>query len=432
VRETAPIAIPLLVSPLRGHGPPLAAMAWRNLWRHRRRTLLTLSSIAFGTLLAVLFTGIGDSQWRGMIDLAARMGGGHVSIQHSQYLEAPTLDHSVPNATAMAELALAHPLVIRAVPRISGQLMLATAGQAYGAAFMAFDPGLEDESTFSLLEALDEGRLFEGPDDKGIILGAQLAENLNAGIGRKVVYTLTDKTGDIVPGVARVSGIVRTGAPSVDAALALLPIGSIRRVLGYQDDEATGIALFVEDQRSSDTLAAELAPQLDTGLAVVPWHRNQPDLAGFITMKVVSTQFMEVVIMLLVAAGIFNTLFVSVMERLREFGILMAIGFTPVRLFFLVMWESLWLGLVGLVAAALVTAAPYYWMSTRGVDITAQLELQGAEIAGVAMSPILYAQIYPENLVTIAIFALLATLAAGLYPAWRAGSVTPVESIRLV
>ena len=183
-------------------------MAWRNLWRRPRRTLLTLSSIAFGSMLAVLFTGIGDSQWRGMIDLAARMGGGHVSIQHAEYLDAPTLDHSVRDATAMAELALENPLVIRAVPRISGQLMLATAGQSYGAAFMAFDPTLEDETTFSLLEALAEGSMFEGKDDKGIILGAQLAKNLNAGLGRKVVYTLTDKSGDIVPGVARVSGIV--------------------------------------------------------------------------------------------------------------------------------------------------------------------------------------------------------------------------------
>jgi len=121
-----------------------------------------------------------------------------------------------------------------------------------------------------------------------------------------------------------------------------------------------------------------------------------------------------------------------VMERLREFGILMAIGFTPLRLFSLVMWESFWLGVVGLFAAALVTAWPYYFLSTHGIDVTAQLEIQGAEIAGVAMTPILYAQIYPENLVMIATFALFATLAAGIYPAWRAGRVSPVESIRLV
>jgi ABC-type lipoprotein release transport system permease subunit len=422
---------PLLMSPF-SRGPGIPAMAWRNLWRHRRRTLLTLSSIAFGTMLAILFTGIGDAQWREMIDLAARMGGGHVSIQHSEHLDAPTLSNSVADAAAASAIGLRDPIVARAVPRISGQLMLATAGQSYGAAFVAFDPALEDESTFSLLEALDEGQMFETAGDSGIILGAQLSENLGAGIGRKVVYTLTDKAGDIVPGVARVSGIVRTGAPSVDAALTLLPIDTLRKVLGYSEQEATLVALFLHEQRSSEAVAARLNEQLEGELAAVPWNLNQPDLAGFITMKVVSAQFMEVVIMLLVAAGIFNTLFVSVMERLREFGILLAIGFGQARLFALVMWESFWLGVVGLAAGAVVTAGPYYYLSTYGIDITAQLEIQGAEVAGVAMKPMLYSSIYPENLAMIAAFAMLATLAAGIYPAWRAGNVAPVESIRLV
>lgn len=422
---------PLLLTPF-GGGPGIAAMAWRNLWRHRRRSMLTLSSIAFGTMLAILFTGIGDSQWRAMIDLAARMGGGHVSIQHSEYLDAPTLSNSLADASLAAAVALSDPGVARAVPRISGQLMLATAGQSYGAAFVAFDPALEDESTFSLLEALDEGQMFETSQDKGIILGAQLAENLGAGIGRKVVYTLTDKSGNIVPGVARVSGIVRTGAPSVDAALCLLPIDRLREVLGYAKQEATLVALFLHEQRSSEEVAERLKAQIAAGLVAVPWNLSQPDLAGFITMKVVSAQFLEVVILLLVAAGIFNTLFVSVMERLREFGILMAIGFSQARLFALVMWESFWLGVVGLAAAAVVTAGPYYFLSTHGIDITAQLEIQGAEVAGVAMKPMLYSHIYPENLFMIAAFAMLATLAAGIYPAWRAGHVSPVESIRLV
>ncbi len=103
-------------------------------------------------------------------------------------------------------------------------------------------------------------------------------------------------------------------------------------------------------------------------------------------MKVAGARFMEAIIMILVAAGIFNTLFVSVMERVREFGIMMAIGFSPARLFGLVMCESLWLGLVGLVLAAVVTAGPYYYMATAGIDLTAQMGGAGSEVAGVAVS----------------------------------------------
>ena len=162
------------------------------------------------------------------------------------------------------------------------------------------------------------------------------------------------------------------------------------------------------------------------------WHESRADLAAFIAMKVAGARFMELVIMILVAAGIFNMLFVSVMERRREFGIMLALGFSPGSLFGLVMWESLWLGLVGLLAGALVTAGPYRYLATTGVDISAQLEIGGSEIAGVALSPIMHAAIYPENALMIGIAVLAATLLSGIYPAWQAGRIVPVESIRLV
>jgi ABC-type lipoprotein release transport system permease subunit len=310
--------------------------------------------------------------------------------------------------------------------------MLATASQNYGASFIAFDPADEDESTLSLIEALTEGEMFPSAREGGIILGKRLAENLDAGLGRKVVYTLTDKNGEIVQEAARVSGIVSTGAPSVDAGLCLLPIDSLRELLGYQPDEAIQVGVFLGDHRRADAVADRLGGAFGTQVSALPWHQLQPELSGFITMKVAGAWFMEAIIMILVAAGIFNTLLVSVMERVREFGIMMAIGFSPARLFGLVMCESLWLGLVGLVLAAIVTAGPYYYMATTGIDLTAQMDISGSEVAGVAVSPIMYVDIFTENLVMIASAALLATLLSGLYPAWKAGRVVPVESIRLV
>jgi ABC-type lipoprotein release transport system permease subunit len=413
-------------------GTNLASMAWRNLWRHRRRTLLTLSSIAFGTMLAVLFTGLGDSNWSEMIQLAARLGGGHVTLQHPEYLDTPTLSRTVRDVDQLRAVALRDPEVKRVVTRITGNLMLATASQNYGAAFIAFDPEDEDASTLSLIEALTEGRNFRSSRDGGIILGKRLAENLDAGLGRKVVYTLTDKKGEIVQEAARVSGIVSTGAPSVDAGLCLLPLESLREVLGYDPGEALQVGVFLGDHRSADAVADRLGEALGARVAALPWDRRQPELSGFITMKVAGARFMEAIILVLVAAGIFNTLFVSVMERLREFGIMLAIGFSPARLFALVMCESLWLGLAGLLLAGLITAGPYYYMATVGIDLSGMMGAGNSEIAGVAVSSIMHVDIFPENLMMIAGAALLATLLSGLYPAWHAGRVAPVESIRLV
>jgi ABC-type lipoprotein release transport system permease subunit len=411
-------------------------MAWLNIWRNRRRTLLTLSSIAFGVMLAILFTGLGDQNWREMIDLAARLGGGHVSIQNVEYLDSPMLRHSVQDSAALREQVLRDPDVLRAVTRISGQIMLSTAGKTYGAGVIGIDPSEEDVQTFSLIDAIDEGEMLTSSRGNQIIIGRRLAKNLNARLKSKVIYTLTDLKGEIIYGVARVSGIVTTGAPTVDAGLAILPIDTLREALGMADGEGTQIALFLKDHREADRVADRVADRLSSGLpktlAVLPWHRTQPELAGFIAMKVAGAQLMEMIIMVLVAAGIFNTLFVSVMERIREFGIMLAIGFSPATLFALVMLESLWLGLVGLVGAAIVTAAPYYFLSTHGIDISEQLGITGTEVAGVALTSVMRVGIYPENALIIALAALAGTLLSAIYPAWQAGRVAPAETSRLV
>lgn len=405
----------------------LAAIAWRNLWRNGRRTLLTLSAIAFGTFLAVLFTAMQDRNFADMIDVAAKLGGGHVVVQHPEYLDTPTLTRTVEHTDQVRAAALAIPGVRKAVDRIGGQAMLATASHNAGVMFVAYDPAAEDETTLSFLHGV-EGSLSE---KHGVVLGTRLAKNFGIGLGDKVVYTLMDRSGEIVSGMGRVSGLVKTGAASVDGALLLLPISDMRETLGYGPDEATTVAVFVDDSRDAARVASALQPSLP-GSKALTWDEAQPDLSGFIAMKVGGARFMELVILVLVAAGIFNTLFMSVMERRREFGILAAIGLPRGQIFGLVMWESLWLALVGLAAGALVTIGPYSYLHEVGIDISSTLGAEGMEVAGVGMPSTMLVGIFPESLALIAGFSVVATLLAGLWPAWQAARVAPVEAIKLV
>ena len=413
-------------------GPNLARMAWRNLLRNRRRTLITLVGVAFGMMFSIIFTGLGDASWGSMIDFAARLGGGHVTLQHPDYLELPALKRTVKDVDKLVALSRAEPGVIRVTTRITGQIMLSTASESRGGMFIAFDPKSEDNGTLGVLDAVKDGQLFAGSDGRGIVLGRKLADALSLKTGRKVVFTLTDKHGEIVRGMARLSGIIETGADTVDGGMVLLPIDAVRKSLGYDANEATQVAVFVGDHRQSDALAASLQAKVGAKVAALPWHVTMAELAGFISMKVGGTIFMEVLILLLLAAGIFNTLFVSVMERLREFGVLLAIGFSPSGLFRLVMWESLWLALMGLVASAIATAWPYYHLNVNGLDISKHMGGKSTEVAGVAMTQVMRVDIFPENALMIVGVAVTATLLAGLYPAWRAGRVSPVDAIKLV
>ena len=409
----------------------LWTMAWRNLGRNRRRTLLTLASIAFGVFLAIMSMAAQDRNWQDMIDLGARMGGGHVTVQHPEYLDTPSLSRAVTGTDVLVETASQDPEVTRVVERIAGQLMVSTARESYGAAFIAFDPEAEDAATLSYLEAISEGRMFADDDATGIVLAAQLAQNLGADIGDRVVYTATDRDGEIVAGLGRVRGILRTGAPSIDVGMVLLPIEAARSVLGFAPDEATQVALFIADHRRSEAVADRLQERIGTEAAAIPWFEGRPDLYAFIAMKVGGGVIMIGIIALMVAAGIFNTVFVSVMERLREFGIMMAVGFSPARLFRLVVYESVWLGVVGLALAAVLTVGPYLYLNRVGIDMGQMLGSSPTEISGVAMATQFRFGIYPENLLRIGILAFVAVVLAGIYPAWRAGRVEPVESIRL-
>lgn len=409
----------------------LPIVAWRNLWRHKRRTILTLLSIAFGIFLAVLFTAMQDRSFADFIDAAARMGSGHVTIQHSDYLDTPKLSLPVGNGEQLMALALADDDVEQVVERVTGQLMIATSRDSSGALFVGYDPARETIDTLAFLDGLTEGRLFESSSESSIILGSRLAYNLDLELGDRVVYQLVDRNGDRNGGVGQLVGLVETGVPSADAALCLLPIDSAREVVGYQPDESSQIALFLGDSRRSDDVAARLNQDLEAGVGAFTWDTIKPDLSGFIAMKVGGARFMEIVIMLLVAAGIFSTLFVSVMERSREFGIMMAIGHSPRQVFGLVMWESVWFALVGVAAGVLVTAFPYWHLSKNGIDMS-QMVKEGTEVGGVGFDPILNVGIYPENAVLIGVAVIAATLLAGLYPAWRAARIHPVDSIKLV
>lgn len=412
-------------------GPALYKMAWRNLWRNRRRTLITLSSLAFGVMTAVTFTGITDQQLGDAIDLAARMSNGHVTVERRDMLDSPSLEHGfLADARLRARLA-ASPEVAKVVPRVSGQLVMASANDSFGAGFVALDPTLDSAETFTPIGQIVKGKLFAASDPEGVVLGRTLAKNLGVTVGKKVVYTLTDKHGEIVSGLGRVRGILATGSPTADAALCLLPLDAVRTLIGYRPDEVTQLAVYLRDQRRARAVARTLGAGLPPGVAAFDWAQVNPELAGFVTVKKVGSGVMEGFVILLIAAGIFNTLFMSVMERLREFGILLAIGFSSGRLFRLVLWESLWLALVGIASGALVTWPVYRYLHVHGIDMSKGMSGQQIEVAGAIVSPIARATLYPDHGVIIAACIVMVTLLSGLYPAYRAARVQPVDAIKL-
>lgn len=404
-------------------------LAWRNIWRSRRRTLITAFSIGFGVLLSVTFTGTGDYAYTNMIDAGASMGYGHVTIEPVGYNRTPTLDKHISDTDRLRRIALAQPEAKAAIVRILGQGMFATASKSIGGSFFGVDPKHETPAYNLLLRSLVKGKMFADSDDRSVVIGSKMAAHLHLDLGKKLVYTTTDANGEIVSEVARVSGIFHTGIAEVDGAVVMLPIDHLRRVLGYKKDEATMVAVMLNDQRRARGVRNALQKQAGDRVEVLDWRQTQPDLAGIINIDRSSNYISQLLVGLLIAAGILNTLLMSVLERTREFGIMMAIGMSPGQLFRLIMTESFWLACIGLLLGALITAPWYWYLATVGIDFSTSIG-HDYSAGGVLIDPVFRIRLFTESIVAILVALFTLAMLSGIYPAWRAGRIPPVESLK--
>ena len=408
----------------------LAKIAWRNLWRSRRRTLITLVSIALGVWLLGIMMGTSDYWYAEAIDGGAKLANGHVTIESAGYLANPALDKTIAPVGELVRTAEAFDGVEQTTARINGQAMLATADATVGGSFQAIDPATEPPEFNIFLSSIIEGAVFDDASARKIVVGSAMADRLHVRLGSKIVLTMSDKTGEITSILLRVCGIFRTNVKEVDSYFCVVPLKTMAAALDYGPDEGGQIAVFLDDNRRAKDVAARLQAKIGRDdIEVEPWQLTIPEMAGTVSWDKAGNYIFQFIFVALVAAGILNTLLMSVMERVREFGVLLAIGMAPRRLFGMVVWEAFWLGVFGIVVGVVLTSPFVFYLYTYGWDLT-QYMSDGMDIGGVLVDPVMYFRIYPEHAAWVLGMVFGLTMLAGLYPAWRAMRVAPVEAIK--
>ncbi len=401
--------------------------AWRNLWRNKRRTVITASSIAFGLLLAVTFTGTGSYVYNNMINASARSGYGHITVAPPDYLLHRGLDRRIEASPDVLEKIRGMKGVRAAWPHIMGQAMLASAAKSVGGMIMGVGPA-EPRRDNLLLDSIKTGGL-DFSKRRTAVVGTVLADKLKLKKGRKLVYTLTDANGQMVSELARVSGMLKTGLELVDGSTVLMPLDSLRQTLGYAEHEASFIAVLINDQHDTQAIKSGIAAMLDSDrYEVLDWKQTQTDVAGMITIDSSSNYISQIFVAVLIAAGIFNTMLMSVLERRREFGVLLALGMTPGQLVRMVLLETFLITVLGLVLGVIITTPWYVWMHAHGLDFSGALG-SDYHIGKVLIDPVIRIQLNWRNIVAIAGVSFILTALSALYPAWRSGRINPAEAL---
>jgi ABC-type lipoprotein release transport system permease subunit len=257
-----------------------------------------------------------------------------------------------------------------------------------------------------------------------------MAQRLNLDVGKKMVITTNDATGTLVDSLCRVKGIFETGSVEIDGHFIQAPLGFTRTLFGLPDGAVTQMGIILHKPKAQEQVI-QAVRQMVSGLsiAVHPWQQVLPEVASYIKLDRGSNIIFQALLVFLILFTIFNTLLMSVLERQREFAVLLAIGTKPSHLRFQILVESAYLGMIGCALGLFVGGLAAWVVQTWGIDLASLLE-EGFTISGFAVSTKLYAQLTPGLLFSTAGLVFAATLVLSLIPMNRATRLSIVDQLR--
>lgn len=403
-------------------------LAWRNLWRHPRRTWLTIAAMVFSNSVLVFMISLQFGMYDLMIDNTLQAFTGHLQVQAPGYKDDAKIRQVVPDAERLAEALRVELDAAAVTARSAAFALISSADRTYGVQVYGVDPRHEKEVS-SLPGLVKVGRYLTEQNAQEIVIGDVLARNLQVSIGDEVTLLGSGRDGSFAAAVARVVGLIDSGVSDIDRNVAEMPIGFFNETF-FMRDAAHALVIVTPGLASVDVyqqqVRALLSPQAD--LVVHDWDALQPGLRQAIQADLGSAFFMYGVLVILVAFSVMNTQLMSVLERTHEFGVVLSLGLTPGRLGRLVLLETALMGLAGLLLGALVGGLITQWFGVHGFSYPGMEQM--------AATFNLPARFYPQptllTLFTGPVVVFIGALASALYPALRLHWLHPVQAMRAV
>ena len=408
-------------------------LAWRNLWRNRRRTLIILTAVIIGISSMIVMAAFSRGTVRGMVYNAINNLVGHIKIEHKQHPADPAIEHRITNPEKIArQVAEMLPAGSTVAQRLRADAMLSTSREHVGLVLVGINPDQEQGASF-IGRPLAQGSLFGGQKRGGIIVGRSLLKKINGELGQKVVITCQGADGSNIAKAFRIRGIFTTELESTERAFAFVQLHTLQQMLGVGKG-ITEIAIQLPDSDgtpSSDleTFTALLQENLlDKQLLIRNWRQMLPAISSYLELFDGFMLIWYLIVFLAMAFGLVNTMLMAVYERMREFGLLQALGMRPGCIIKMVMSELLLLLTIGCGIASGAAFITVHFFFSSGIDLA--IFAEGAEFWGI--SRIIYPLLTSWDIIAANCVVLLLGMLTGLYPALRATKFSPVQTMRHV
>lgn len=403
----------------------LLQMAWRNLLRNGRRTLLTLSALALGVCAIVTGGSYNESIWSKTILQITESQVGHLQIHGAGWQAEPELGNVVADPAAVeARVAKALPGA-RLAQRVLGYGLAGTEAQSAAVLVMGIQPEREPSGSGPL--TIVRGRALSTGTAGEVVLGRALAEQLEVQPGSELVLLGQAVDGSTANDRYTVVGLADAGSDELDATAVFLNLADAQAFFGLEGGvHQMLVRLLAEEQDVSSHLEA-LHGALDLAkLEGLSWDQMLPELKTVIEQKRQGQYGIAAIVFLIVALGVFNAMTMSTFERTREFGVMASLGTRRSGIRRLVVTEALLLGLVGLAVGVALAAG-----LTAAIG-TVELGMMKGDMIGIRMPSVFTLRLYPQAILNATVTVLLTVVAGGLWPAWRASRLEPVEATRYV
>jgi len=398
-------------------------LAWLSIWRRKTRSLMVIMMIALSLSGLLGLQGLYDGMITHMINTTIRSDSGEISLYNKAYRLNKSLDYRLSPLTTYVEVFSKIEGIDAYSIRLEKEGLIATAHKSLGATLKGIS--LENEQHFGQLNAfITEGEYSFGKGDKNALIGAALSKKLNLSIGSRVIFTAQDATGEINSISFRISGILKTGNPALDENSVFVSMEKISQFLNLQQS-ATQIALRIRESEDITKIQDELKTRLPD-IDVLRWDELYPLLIQMQEIMNIFNLASYAIVFIVAALGIFGVILVSVLERIREFSIMLAIGTPYKTVRNQIIMEASFLGIIGYVAGAFGGWILLLYMSTIGVDMRAfeaGLELYG-------YSAVMYANMHLYYFFQAFFAVFFATLLSVIWPLRKLKKIKPIQVIQ--